>query len=58
MAETPLRRFRADDELWNAFKAAVEHSPDPEANTNAVIRQMLRWYVRQPGAKLPERPPA
>jgi hypothetical protein len=23
----------------------------------AVIRQLVRWYLRRPGAKLPERPP-
>jgi hypothetical protein len=23
-----------------------------------VIRQLVRWYLRYPGAKLPERPPA
>lgn len=55
---SPLRRFRVDDELWEAFKDAVERSPDPEADMSMVLRQMLRWYVSNPGAKLPERPAA
>jgi len=56
VATTKLRQFRADDDLWDAFKAAVENAPDPEADMSSVIRQLLRWYVGRPGAKLPDRP--
>jgi hypothetical protein len=56
MANTPYRKFRADDELWQSFGAAVEHSPDPEADMSKVLRQLVRWYAGEPGAKLPDRP--
>lgn len=57
MAEpTGLRRFRTTDELWAQFAAAVQAGPDPEADMSKVLRQFVRWYVGEPGAKLPERP--
>ncbi len=56
MANTPLRKFRADDPLWNAFSAAVTDSPDPEADRAKVLRQLMRWYAGLPGAELPKRP--
>ena len=55
MANTPLRKFRADDTLWEAFGAAVADSPDPEADRAKVLRQLLRWYAALPGAELPKR---
>ena len=61
MAEKPasgLRRFRTTDDLWERFGAAVERSSDPEADMSKVLRTFVRWYVREPGAKLPERPEA
>jgi len=54
--KTPLRRFRAPDDLWERFGNAVERGPDPEADMSKVLRQLIRWYVGEPGAKLPERP--
>lgn len=57
MAEiTGLRRFRTTDELWTRFAGAVADSPDPEADMSKVLRAFVRWYVGEPGAKLPERP--
>ncbi|RKS10015.1 hypothetical protein DFP74_5761 [Nocardiopsis sp. Huas11] len=59
MAEkTPsaLRRFRTTDELWRKFGDAVERSSDPEADMSKVLRSFVRWYVGEPGAKMPERP--
>jgi hypothetical protein len=56
MANTPLRKFRADDELWDDFGNAVEASPDPEADRAKVLRQFLRWFAGRPGAELPRRP--
>jgi hypothetical protein len=53
---TALRRFRTTDDLWERFSAAVEKSPDPEADMSKVLRGFVRWYVGEPGAKLPERP--
>jgi hypothetical protein len=51
-----LRRFRTTDELWKRFGEAVDNSPDPEADMSKVLRSFVRWYVAEPGAKLPERP--
>lgn len=51
-----LRRFRTTDELWERFADAVERSPDPEADRSKVLRSFVRWYVGDPGARLPERP--
>lgn len=55
---TGLRKFRAPDDLWKRFGDAVEGSPDPEADMSKVLRQFLRWYVHEPGAKQPDRPAA
>jgi hypothetical protein len=54
---TGLRKFRAPTDLWQRFGDAVEGSPDPEADMSKVLRQFLRWYVHETGAKLPDRPP-
>lgn len=53
---TGLRKFRAPTDLWQRFGDAVEASPDPEADMSKVLRQFLRWYVHEPGAKQPDRP--
>jgi hypothetical protein len=50
--KTPLRRVRVDEELWEEFGDLA--LPD----RSAVIRQFMRWYVRERGARLPDRPPA
>lgn len=54
--KTEVRRFRTSDELWERFGDAVERSPDPEADMSKVLRSFVRWYVGEPGARLPERP--
>lgn len=59
MADKPasaLRRFRTTNDLWERFNEAVKRSPDPEADMSKVLRAFVRWYVNEPGAKLPERP--
>lgn len=55
---TGLRKFRAPADLWKRFGDAVEGSGDPEADMSKVLRQFLRWYVHEPGAKAVTRPPA
>jgi hypothetical protein len=47
--KTPLQNIRIDKELWAAFREVA--SPD----RSEVLRQFIRWYVREPGAKLPPR---
>ncbi|MDX3520725.1 hypothetical protein [Streptomyces scabiei] len=54
--KTEVRRFRTTDDLWESFGDAVERGPDPEADMSKVLRAFVRWYVGEPGAKLPERP--
>lgn len=56
MADTTLRKFRADNELWAKFSDAVRRSPDAEADMSKVLRQFVRWYAGEPGARIPERP--
>lgn len=51
-----VRRFRTTDDLWERFGDAVERGPDAEADMSKVLRAFVRWYVGEPGAKLPERP--
>lgn len=51
-----LRSFAVDRQLWAKFGDAVRRSPDAEADMSKVLRQFVRWYAGEPGAKLPERP--
>lgn len=48
--KTPLRNFRAPDDEWIPFRAASA------GDMTGLLRQFIRWYLRRPGAKLPERP--
>lgn len=51
-------RIPAKDE-WKPFlDAAKVMHPTGRSPRTAVVRQFIRWYLRRPGAKLPERPPA
>jgi len=50
-SHTPHRPIRVEQTLWDKFGALV--GPRERAE---VIRQFIRWYVREPGAKLPKRP--
>lgn len=51
--KTPQHTVAIDDELWVALKAAAEVAG---YDRPGVIRQFVRWYLRTPGAKLPQRP--
>jgi len=42
--------IRVPEQLWARLGELAE--PD----RSAVIRELIAWYVRQPGAKLPRRP--
>lgn len=55
-APAGLRRFRTTDELWERFGRAVEEGPDAEADRSKVLRNFIRWYIGEPGARLPDRP--
>ena len=50
------RMFRAlfsiDDEDWKTFGKHAGNGKRPQ-----ILRSFVAWYIRKPGAKLPERPP-
>ncbi|MFJ8345055.1 hypothetical protein ACIQ9J_01500 [Streptomyces sp. NPDC094153] len=50
--KTPPRQIRIGD-TWYDFDAAAKAMGTERA---AVIRQLIDWYIREPGAKLPDRP--
>lgn len=50
--KTPPRQIRIGDS-WYDFDAAAKAMGTERA---AVIRDLIDWYIREPGAKLPERP--
>ena len=55
--DTP-RRFRASDDEWESFEAAARAMhPTGRSPRGQVLREFMRWYMRRPGSKLPERPP-
>lgn len=47
------RSVRVTDEDWNDAERATA---DMGTDRAKVINQFLRWYLRRPGVKLPERP--
>jgi hypothetical protein len=47
---TPNRVVRLGDEWDELAEVAGSHK------RAEVIRQLVRWYLRRPGARLPERP--
>jgi len=50
---TQHRSVRVSDEDWADLEAATGTLDSDRAT---VIKQFIRWYLRRPGAKLPERP--
>jgi DNA-binding CsgD family transcriptional regulator len=48
---TPLRPIRIEEDLWAEFGRLVG-----DRNRSQVIREFLRWYVRDVDAALPTRP--
>lgn len=51
--KTPNRAIRISDEDWTDLRASADSSG---SDRTKVINQFIRWYLRRPGAKLPERP--
>lgn len=49
--EMPIQHVRASDDDWADLDTA-SGGRRPE-----VVRELLRWYLRRPGSRLPERPP-
>lgn len=56
--ELAPRQFRAWTSEWSAFEAATKaQHPTGRSPRAGVLREFMNWYMRRPGAKLPERPP-
>ena len=51
--KTPVRNLRAEDDLWGSFGAACAAAG---IDRSTALRDFMRWYMREPGAKLPKRP--
>lgn len=50
-----LRGLRQiDDDLWTDFGAAATAAG---SDRSGISKQFYEWFVRRPGAQLPERPP-
>lgn len=47
---TARQTIRVDEDLWGRFGAIAE----PDRST--VLRDFIAWYVRESGAKMPQRP--
>ncbi|MEU9183338.1 hypothetical protein AB0D14_01970 [Streptomyces sp. NPDC048484] len=53
------RHVRIPDGEWIPFEAATRAiHPQGRSPRAKVLREFMRWYMRRPGAKLPDRPPA
>jgi hypothetical protein len=53
------RQMRIPASEWEPFENATKaQHPTGRSPRAAVVRQFIRWYMRRPGAELPERPPA
>lgn len=50
---TKVRSIRLEDDLWDDLGPAARKVGHDRAG---VIRQFVRWYLRRPGADLPQRP--
>jgi hypothetical protein len=50
---TQHRSVRISDEDWDDLEAATAAAG---SDRGTLIKQFIRWYLRRPGAKLPERP--
>lgn len=50
---TQHRSVRVPDGDWADLETATKRVGSDRA---AVIKQFIRWYLRRPGAELPERP--
>lgn len=50
---TPKRSLRIPDDLWTDLTAQTEAEGLEIA---AVTREFYAWWLRRPGAKLPDRP--
>jgi len=51
--KTPIQHVRAPKEEWDIYKGAAGLVG---SDASKITREFVRWFTRQPGAKLPQRP--
>jgi hypothetical protein len=51
--KTQHRSVRVDDPDWNDLGTATKHMDSDRAKA---LNQFIHWYLRRPGARLPDRP--
>jgi hypothetical protein len=51
---TARQTIRAEEPLWVRFDEAATAA---DSDRSEVLREFMRWYSGEPGAKLPQRPP-
>lgn len=44
LGDTPFRRIRIDDDLWQRLDEAAKRA-DPDSNRSALLRRFARWFV-------------
>lgn len=49
--KTKHRSVRIEDDDWTDLATRA-----PGGDRSAAIKELVRWYLRRPGAELPERP--
>lgn len=47
------RSVRVSDDDWTDFDAAAKSAG---GDRGGLVKEFIRWYLRRPGAKLPQRP--
>lgn len=52
---TARQTVRIDNDLWARFGDATARA-EPATDRSTALRDFVRWYVRERGAKLPRRP--
>ncbi len=52
--QTPQHNLRISHERWQRFEDAAEKAGTTRADA---ANRLIAWYAREPGAKLPNRPP-
>lgn len=51
--KTPQRTLVVDPDEWAELAVAAKSAGTERAQ---VLRQFIKWYIRRPGARLPQRP--
>lgn len=58
-AEELTAKVRVAKSEWEQFAEATRSAhPEGRSPRSRVLRDFMRWYMRQPGAKQPDRPAA